>query len=120
MRFRLQPAFLCWMPECRGIFSRRSVYSDRHTRHEKSFDTIRGAIADNAFEKRLPAIIEARRRVIEDYNLGNMIAKHIIEENKKLEATPRVPTRIKSRHTIMRSGVFAFYVMLSAKCARGA
>ena len=75
---------------------------------KKACDTIRGAIADNAFEKRLPAIIEARRRVIEDYNLGNMIAKHIIEENKKLEATPRVPTRIKSRHTIMRSGVFAF------------
>ena len=36
-----------------------------------------------------------------------MIAKHIIEENKNWEV-PRVPTRIKSRHAIMRSGVLAF------------
>ena len=75
---------------------------------KKAVDTIRAAIADNAFEKRLPAIIEARRRVIEEYNLGNMIAKHIIEENQKLATVPRVPTRIKSRHAIMRSGVLAF------------
>lgn len=75
---------------------------------KKACDTIRAAIADNAFEKRLPAIIEARRRVIEDYNLGNMVAKHIIEADEKLGAVPRMPTRIKSRHTLMRSGLLVF------------
>ena len=75
---------------------------------EKACATIRAAIADNAFEKRLPAIIEARRRVIEDYNLGNMIAKNVIEADGKLGATPRTPTRIQSRHAMMRSGVLAF------------
>lgn len=75
---------------------------------QRAFATIREAIADNAYEKRLPAIIEARRRVIEDYNLGNMIAKHIIEEDAKLSASPRTPTRIQSRHTLMRSGLIVF------------
>ena len=36
-----------------------------------------------------------------------MIAKHIFEENQKLETVPACP-RIKSRHAIMRSGVLAF------------
>ena len=75
---------------------------------EKACATVRAAIAENAFEKRLPAIIEARRRVIEDYNLGNMIARHIIEADDKLGATPRTPTRIQSRHAVMRSSMLAF------------
>ena len=37
-----------------------------------------------------------------------MIAKHIIEENQRLEKVPRVPSQIKSRHAIMRSGLLAF------------
>jgi hypothetical protein len=37
-----------------------------------------------------------------------MIAKHIIEEDAKLSASPRTPTRIQSRHALMRSGLIVF------------
>ena len=47
------------------------------------------AIAMARMKKRLPAIIEARRRIIEDYNLGNMLGRRILEsephKTKKVE-----------------------------------
>ena len=46
---------------------------------EASIETINRAINNCEYEKRLPAIIEARRRVIEDYNLGNMLGHRILE-----------------------------------------
>ncbi len=49
--------------------------------HKKALQTIREAIANNEYEKRLPAICEARRRVIEDYNFGNMLAHHLGEKD---------------------------------------
>lgn len=70
--------------------------------------TIRAAIADNAFEKRLPAIIEARRRVIEDYNLGNMIAKHVIDQEERLDEVSVGAAQIYSRHALMRSSLWVF------------
>jgi hypothetical protein len=42
-----------------------------------SIEIIERAIRDNIHEKHLPAIIEARRRVIEDYNLPNFIGETI-------------------------------------------
>ena len=47
---------------------------------------MRAAIANNEYEKRLPAIVEARRRVMEDYNLGNMLAQHITSPLDKKES----------------------------------
>jgi hypothetical protein len=40
-------------------------------------EIIRRAIADNAYEKRLPAIREARRRVLYEYNLFAVLAREI-------------------------------------------
>lgn len=40
-------------------------------------DTIRRAIASHEYEKRLPAIIEARRRVLFEYNLFAVLAREI-------------------------------------------
>ncbi len=67
--------------------------------------TIREAIANHEYEKRLPAIIEARRRVIEDYNLGNMVAKHIVEADR---ATSPAGGKIISRHAMMRRDLATF------------
>ena len=36
-------------------------------------ETIREALASGEYERRLPAIVEARRRVIEEYNLPNVV-----------------------------------------------
>lgn len=44
---------------------------------EEAVKIIKAAIASNEYEKRLPAILEARRRVLEDYNLFALIAQTI-------------------------------------------
>ena len=69
----------------------------------KAVATIKQAIADNEYEKRLPAIVEARRRVIEDYNLGNLIAKHILE-NHPVDV-PNGLRKILSRHAMQRRDI---------------
>ena len=68
--------------------------------------TIEKAIAYGEYEKRLPAIIEARRRVIEDYNLGNMVAKHILEAEAK--PVPHAKGKILSRHAMQRRDFTTF------------
>lgn len=44
---------------------------------EGTVDTIRRAIANREFEKRLPAIVEARRRVMFEYNLFAVVSREI-------------------------------------------
>jgi len=44
-------------------------------------ETIRAAIAMGLYEKRLPAIIEARKRVLNDYNLMTVIARLVSERH---------------------------------------
>lgn len=73
---------------------------------EKSVAIIDKAIADNEYEKRLPAIIEARRRVMEDLNLGNMLAKHILQG--ETVAVPNASGRLLSRHAMLRRDVPTF------------
>nr|WP_303649956.1 glycosyltransferase family 10 [Desulfobotulus pelophilus] len=43
----------------------------------KTLDIIKSTIANNEYEDRLPYILEARRRVLEDYNLFEVIEKVI-------------------------------------------
>lgn len=57
---------------------------------------IRNAIAQNAYEKRLPAIIEARRRVLTEYNLMFQI-KNIIKAHETV-APPTTQEFIYGRH----------------------
>jgi hypothetical protein len=70
-----------------------------------SLNMMRQAIADNEYEKRLPAIIEARRRVLEDYNLGNLVARHILESGVSGGAKGG---RILSRHAMQRRDLPTF------------
>ena len=70
---------------------------------------IREAMANNEYEKRLPAIIEARRRVIERYNLGNVLSAAILAERERRDATPpNVSGKILSRHAMMRHSLAHF------------
>lgn len=70
-----------------------------------ALERIRQAIADNEYEKRLPAIIEARRRVLEDWSLPNILGRHITREQEQ-QPSPSANGResILSRHRMMRSG----------------
>ena len=77
-----------------------------------SAETIREAIAGGEYEKRLPAIIEARRRVVEDYNLANIVGDVIAVANgrgrsARLAGRPHA-RRIRSRRLVIRGGPTAF------------
>lgn len=57
---------------------------------------IRESIAQGLYEKRLPAIIEARERVLRDYNLVNVIAEIVSERHIQSSAIKK--TEISGRH----------------------
>ena len=75
-------------------------------------DTIREAIAGDEYGRRLPAIIEARRRVVEEYNLANILGDMIAKVAGKGHATRlgdrSHPAQIHSRHLVIRQGPSAF------------
>ena len=67
--------------------------------------TIQHAIADNEYEKRLPAIREARRRVLYEYNLFAVLAREI-EARHDAAARPIPGTQLLSRRAL-RAGSMA-------------
>jgi hypothetical protein len=71
---------------------------------EGSLNTIRRAIDSGEYEKRLPAIMESRRRVLNEYNLFAVIAKHI--ESRHDERKSAEPgSQLFSRHAFRRRNV---------------
>ena len=72
---------------------------------EGSVDIIQQAIANNEYEKRLDAIIEARRRVVEDHNIHTMLATYILD---RPEPEHRGNGKILSRHAMMRRDIPTF------------
>ena len=87
-------------------------------------ETIRGAIASGEYEKRLPAIVEARRRVIEEYNLANVVGEIIAKAPRHdcLEpARVRMQTRCiySRRRSVLRGPVpFLRYVLRKFRTKR--
>ncbi len=66
---------------------------------------IQQAIADNAYEKRLPAILEARRLLVERYNLYSQILS-VISEHEQTHGSgerPDVPWKLYERHHLRRN-----------------
>jgi hypothetical protein len=49
----------------------------------KSLDIIRSTLANNEYRDRLPYVIEARRRVLEEYNLFAVLDREISRNDKK-------------------------------------
>ena len=75
-------------------------------------DTIRAAMASGEYERRLPAIVEARRRVIEEYNLANVVGDMIAEVTgsghaRTVAGRPH-PSVIYSRRGVISRGPIAF------------
>lgn len=66
---------------------------------ETSLETIQRAIIDNTYEKNLPAILESRRRVLDQYNVFAMLAK-VIETSHKDCAVNQREESIFSRRAI--------------------
>lgn len=66
------------------------------------------AIANNEYEKRLPAIKEARRLLVEKYNFYARVAAliHEVQAGEK-EPPARVPFKLKGRHRLRRNPINA-------------
>jgi hypothetical protein len=72
---------------------------------DKSIDIIRHAISNNAYEKRLTAITESRRRILHEYNLFAVLAKLAEGENRPEPHKPAINT-ILSRHALRKASLF--------------
>lgn len=70
-----------------------------------ALEIIRSAIDNNEYEKRLPAIREARRLICERYNLWNQILSVIAEHEQRQPAETLHHTRIYERHYLRRNPV---------------
>ena len=83
-------------------------------------DTIREAVAGDEYRRRLPAINEARRRVLEEYNLANIVGDVIAEASGRDPPGSTIGRsygpQIHSRRLVTgrRPGAFLRYV--SGKC----
>ena len=84
---------------------------------EGSVATIRKAIAENAYESRLPAIREARRRVLYEYNIFALLAREIAQRHDA-DARPIQHRRILSRRAMRSSSLVVALRDLCGK-ARG-
>ena len=74
--------------------------------------TIREAMDGGEYKRRLPAIVEARRRVIEEYNLANVVGDMVAKATGKGHAMPTFgrsrASRIYSRRRTVFRGPTAF------------
>lgn len=72
---------------------------------EGSYRTIKEAIDNNEYEKRLPHILEARRRVLEDYNIFAVIAD--IAKSKNADRPIRKDSKISDRRKLRKKPTVA-------------
>ena len=75
---------------------------------EGSLRTIEQAIAEDAYEQRLEALKEARRRVLEEYNIFAMLAKEIESRQDGPISRPAGQSVIMSRRALRNSGPLHF------------
>ena len=86
-------------PNAADYFPEESFIPINIHNFEESFARIQQAIRDNAYERRLPAIREARRLVLERYSTVPQLARLIAERHDQRAPTPPVrPAVIQSRH----------------------
>jgi hypothetical protein len=93
--------FYCGCPNVREYFPTESFIPINMNEPEAAIEIIRTAIANNEYKKRLPAIIEARRRVLYEYNFFALVAREISNRHTTDE-TIEPGGRIYSRHALRR------------------
>ncbi len=94
--------FYSGCPNADDYFPEESFIRIDINRPEEARRIIETAIADNEFERRLPAIIEARRRVLYEYNLFALAAREIGKRHGGGSAE-KGGGRICSRHALRKN-----------------
>jgi hypothetical protein len=74
-----------------------------------SLEVIRAALAENAFDRRLPDLEEARRRVFEEHNLFALLSREIESRHAAGGAGHGGSSSIMSRRALRNSGPRVFF-----------
>lgn len=93
-------------PNADEYFPKDSFIAIDITRFDDAVAVIRHAIAEDAYQRRLPQIVEARRLVLERYNLFAVLAREIRRRHARADADPSAGT-IFSRHALRRKSLGA-------------
>lgn len=80
--------FYCGCPDAAEYFPADSFIPIDMRDPESALHTIQRAIAENAYERRLPAILEARRRVMQEYNYFAVVSRVIQHLHQPAAARP--------------------------------
>lgn len=91
-------------PRLEEVFPAESFIRIPLEDHEAAYRIIKEAIDNNEYEKRLPAIREARRRLIETHNFFNTIAAiATAQQNEPAPPMPPKPYLLKGRHRLRKN-----------------
>src|SRR5512135_2723707 len=94
--------FYCGCPNAADYFPPESFIPIDIDRPDEAVRIIRRAIENQEYEKRLPAIQEARRRVMYEYNFFAVVAREIRKRHDPA-VQPAGDRTIYSRHALRRS-----------------
>ena len=89
----------CGCPDAAEYFPAESFIPIDIEDVEGAAAIIQQAIRNNEYEKRLSRILEARRRVLEEYNIFAVLSR-AIEQRHDADAPRLPPTRILSRRRL--------------------
>ncbi len=104
-------------PNVADYFPAESFISIDIRNFKESLDTIRRAIENNEYGKRLPAIQEARRLVLEKYNTFAVLSD-IIEKRHNSLAKPQPSCQIFGRHALRQTPLKAVRIGLEKTVMR--
>lgn len=94
-------------PNVFDYFPEESIIPINIANFDESLETIKKAIRDREYERRLPALKEARRLVLEKYSLFPLVARLVDERTPvKFAKEPTGAHTILSRHAWRKSSYF--------------
>lgn len=109
--------FYCGAPNAADYFPEKSFIPIDIRDVDGSLKIIRDAIENNEYEKRLPAIQEARRLVLEKYNTFAVLSD-IIESRHNPEAAIVPGRNIQGKHALRRNPINAARIALEKAAMR--
>lgn len=99
-------------PNAADYFPAESFIAIDIRKPEEAYRIMRDAIDNGEYEKRLPAIIEARRRILDEYNFFSLIAdvieKNGTKEDSKGQAVLKSQRAAREGHPLLAAGEFVF------------
>ena len=95
--------FYCGCPNAADYFPPESFIAVDINDPQSALRAITQAIANNEYEKRLPYLHEARRRVMYEYNFFAVVAREIRKRHDP-QLRPSEPHTVYSRHALRNRG----------------